>query len=408
MKKRLPVRLYNLVQRGLMGLGRRPGPFRDQEQELLDQAREATGLSDFGSAHFLTGLRVLLEAYDKQARLSPFGRMMVRGELAGILRSRLEVQAGLARQPELARAELRRPIFILGLPRTGTTALHQLLAQDPDNQVLEYWLAAAPRPRPPRSEWAREPRFKEAERALRPTYYLDPSLKAIHMMSADGPEECRHLLQESFLDDTFDSNATIPSYTEWYHAQDMVPAYEHHRDVLRLIESSLPGRRWVLKYPAHMRHLRALLQVYPDARFVWTHRDPARVLPSLCSLVSGWRGLYEDGVDREAIGRWQLDMWSTIMNDAIELRDALPSEQFFDLPFRDVVADPAGAIARMYAHFGCESGAEGEARIRAWRGANPQGKHGLHRYSPEDYGLTREQMAERFAPYVERFGVPAE
>ncbi len=409
MKTRLPVRLFNGVQSALASLGRRPAGFAAREGELLEAARKATGLSDFGDEGFLTGLRVLLEAYDKQARLTPFGRMMVNGELTGILKSRLQVQEGLRLQPELGERAVRQPVFILGLPRTGTTALHHLLGQDPANQILEYWLAAAPQPRPPRESWAVNPRFKEAAQGLRLMYYLDPTLKAVHMMTVDGPEECRHLLQESFTDDTFDSNATIPGYSEWYAQQDMRPTYERHRDILRLIGSTSPEqRRWVLKYPAHMRHLRALLAVYPDACFVWTHRDPGRVLPSLCSLIAGWRGLYEGSVDRHAVGRWQLDLWSQTMLDAMAVRESVDPSQFFDLPFEDIVSDPAGALKRMYDHFGFDWSSEGEAAIRGWHGRNPQGKHGEHHYTAEEYGLSPAEMATRFAPYTTHHNIPQE
>jgi hypothetical protein len=403
------VRAYNGVARLRERLGSVAPGRAFAEEELLEAARKATGLSDFGEGPWREGLRVLLDAYDHEARLSPFGRMMVRQEVIGILKSRLSVEAAWSRDAEaLARQPVRRPLFILGLPRTGTTALHFLLAQDPGNQVLEYWLAASPGPRPPRETWERDPRYREARRGLRFLYYLDPSLKSIHWMTADGPDECRHLLQESFADDTFDSNATIPSYTKWFHAQDPRPAYRRHRDVLRLIGSPTPERRWVLKYPAHLRNLDVLFETYPDACVVQTYRDPSRVLPSLCSLVSGWRGLYEGGVDRRAIGARQVEMWAGIMERGIAARQRLPEDRFFDLPFREVVEDPVAAAGRIQAHFGLDLSAEAERRMRAWHAQNPPGRHGEHRYRAEDFGLREAEVAERFAPYLARFDVPRE
>ncbi len=407
-RQRLLVGLYNGAQRLAERFGRTPPGFADSEEPLLEAARKATGLDDFGDPAFLASLRVLLRAYDEESQLTPFGRMMVRQELTGILKNRLSVQDAWRREPQRLEAPIRRPIFILGLPRTGTTALHHLLACDPANQVLEYWLAAAPGPRPPQSEWSADPRYKEAVRGLKVMYYLDPGLKAIHLMTADGPDECRHLFLQSFLDDTFDSNATIPSYTKWYAQQDMRPAYARHRDVLKLIQSSEPDRRWVLKYPAHMRNLRVLFETYPDACIVQTHRDPGRVLASLCSLVSGWRGIYEDAVDRFALGRWQLAMWSDMMNGALAVRDAADAGQFFDLPFGELVADPVAAVQRMYAHFGFELSAEAERAMAAWHADNPQGKHGGHQYAAADFGLSEGEIAERFAPYLERFQVARE
>jgi len=404
----LPVRLYDAAQRALAALGRRPVSFVDSEAELLAAAQRATGLDDFGDASFREGLRVLLRGYDAEARLAPFGRMLVRGELATILQNRLRAERAWREQPSLRSAPLHRPLFILGLPRSGTTALHFLLAQDPANQVLEYWLAASPGPRPPRERWARDPRFVAARRALRTTYYLDPSLAAIHWMTVDGPDECRHLLLQSFVDHTFDSNASLPSYTKWFEAQDMRPAYQRHRDLLAWIGSPTPERRWVLKYPAHLRNLRALLEVYPDACIVQTHRDPANVLPSICSLVAGWRSLYEGAVDLRAIGRQQLELYAGMIETGLAVRASAPSRTFFDLDFREVLADPIAVIRRVYDHFGFDWTPEAESAMRRHHAEHPQGRHGAHRYAAADYGLDPGEVDERFAAYVARFGVPRE
>lgn len=389
-------------------IGRAEIGFAAAEEALCEAARAAAGSTDLGDASYQPGLRTLLEAYDREAKLTPTGRAMVAQELIGILRNRLAVERAFAERPATRRLEIRRPIFVLGLPRTGTTALHHLLAQDPANQVLEFWLAASPRPRPPQGTWQGEPAFQEAERFLAAMYQADPSLKAIHLMTADGPEECRHLLQQTFTDDTFECNATIPGYSAWYARQDMLAAYDRHREVLKLIGSTTPGRRWVLKYPAHLRHLRALLQTYPDACLVQTHRDPARVLPSLSSLITGWRALYEDAPDGKAIASWQLELWASTLEDAKAVRSAHAPALAFDLHFREIVADPVGAIARLYAHFGLELGEEAARRMRAWHAANPQGKHGEHRYAAVEYDLGQRRIDERFAEYRRHYGVERE
>ncbi len=382
--------------------------FAEAGEALREAAQAASGSSDFGDASHLAGYRTLLAAYDHEAHLTPVGRAMVAQELLGILRNRLAVQQAIAARPGILASEIRRPIFVLGLPRTGTTALHHLLGQDLDNQVLEFWLAASPRPRPPRASWEGEPAFQEAVQFLEAMYAADPGLKAIHLMTADGPEECRHLLQQSFTDDTFECNATIPGYSAWYARQDMHASYARHRDVLKVVGATSPGRRWVLKYPAHMRHLRALLHTYPDACIVQTHRDPARVLPSLASLITGWRGLYEPAPDGRAIAAWQLELWASTLEDALAVRRSENGDRFFDLQFREVVADPVGAVRRMYAHFGLSLGEEAERKMRAWHAGNPQGKHGEHQYSADAFGLTPGRMAERFGGYLRHFGVERE
>lgn len=378
------------------------------EEALLAGAREATGLDDFGPGPWREHLRVLLRAYDEESRLTEAGRAMVQGEIGAALEARLVCEAAWKADPAILRLEIRRPLFILGLPRSGTTALHWLLAQDPANQVLEYWLAASPRPRPPRATWEAEPAFQAAVEVLKWTYETDPGLRAIHLMEADGPEECRHLFVQSFLDHTFDSNATIPSYTRWFAAQDLRPAYARHRDVLKLVGSTSPERRWVLKYPAHMGRLDVLLETYPDACIVQTHRDPARVLPSICSLVTGWRRLYEGDADPKAIGAWQLELYAGMIETAMAVRARSDPRQFYDLSFQELVADPVAAIARMYDHFGFAWSDEAERRMRAWHAANPQHKHGGHHYRAEDFGLGEGAIAERFARYAERFGVQRE
>lgn len=379
--------------------------FAASEEALILAAQEKTGLTEFGVGPWREGLGVLLRAYDEEARFSRAGEARARDDLVHVLAARLKVQEAWRREPGCLGGELRQPIFVLGLPRTGTTALHFLLAQDPAHQVLEYWLAASPRSRPPRETWEREPDFLRAALGLRQIYAQDPGLKAIHLMEADGPEECRHLLMQSFLDDSFDSNASVPSYTKWFHQQDLRSAYERHRDILKLVGSATPERRWVLKYPAHLRNLEAVRAIYPDACFVWTHRDPAQVLPSLCSLVVGYRSLYEDDVDVRAVGAWQLEMWSELVSAGRRARLAADPACFYDLQFADLLADPVAAARGAYEYFGIEFSAEAERRMQAWHAANPQGKHGGHRYSAEDFGLSQAAIDARFAEYRAAFGV---
>ena len=406
--ERLPVRLYNLTQGILHKLAGGPGGFVDAIEALHTRASKAVGFDDFGDSAYRVGLDVLADAYDREARLTPFGRMLVHGQIETILKNRLSVEKAIRERPEIASIPIRRPIFVLGLPRTGTTALHHLLGQDPSTQVLEYWIAASPGPRPPRDSWENDPRFRQAERELKTTYWLDPSLKAIHLMTADGPEECRHLLSQTFTDDTFDCNATIPSYTRWYSSCDMRPTYRQHRRTLQLIGSSTPERRWVLKYPVHMRNLRTVLEIYPDACFVQCHRDPSKVLPSLCSLVAGWRAIYEGSVDRREIARSQTELWAAGLEHAMEVRREVAPSRFLDLHFREVLADPVEAVRRIYAHFDVPLSDEAERRFRAWKQANPRGKHGEHRYAADDFGTTEEAINDRFAAYISHFSVERE
>ncbi len=406
--QRFPVRLFNRAQRFVEKLGKKPTLFVEAGDDLKESARKAVGFDDFGGDPWQDGFQTLLQAYDEESQLNPFGRVMVKSELTTILKNRLRVEKAFSQNPALRQAAIKRPIFVLGLPRTGTTALHNLLAQDPSNQVLEYWINNAPGPRPPRDAWENDPRYKEAVQGLKVMYWLDPGLKAIHLLTPEGPEECRQLLQQSFTDDTFDCNASIPSYSAWYARRDMTPSYERHRELLKIIGANSPERRWCLKYPAHMRHLRALLKTYPDACIVQTHRDPGRVLPSLCSLIAGWRGIYEDHPDRMNIGSVQLETWAGALESALAVRKEFPEAQFYDLHFQEIVSDPAAAATKMYHHFGFDFDREAEERLRTWHRENPQHKHGEHRYRAEDFGLSPQRMADRFSAYIEHFQVPSE
>lgn len=407
--QRLPIRLLNGAVRAFGKLSGPPTKFVDSEDAMLAAAsKAAAGATDLGPDDFRDGLSALLQSYDEDSRLNPFGRWMVTQQITGLLRGRLEAERFRREHPEFYDGKIERPIFILGLPRTGTTALHSLVAQDPANQALEYWLAASPKPRPPREQWNKDPRFKEAAQGLGMTYWLDPGLKAIHLLTADGPEECRLLLQHTFRDDSFECNSTLPSYSDWYASCDMRPAYRRHRELLQLVGADDPIKRWVLKYPAHLRWLRELLEIYPDACIVQTHRDPARVLPSLCSLIAGWRGIYEDNPDRRAIAAWVVELWARTMEDAMAARRELGEHRFFDVSFRETIADPAAAVGRVYEHFDVDYPQETAARLREWHRANPQHKHGEHRYSAADFGLEAGAIRERFSAYIDRFDIQAE
>jgi hypothetical protein len=384
--------------------------FARSEDALHEEASRIVDHDDFGDPAYLEGLRVLLDAYDTEARFNAYGRGAARQTVLDTLVQRLRAEQQWQQMPQVLEHEIERPIVICGLVRTGSTALHYLMGQDPDLQPLQYWLARSPQPRPPRGQWASHPDFRAADAEINAMYEADPSLKAVHFMMPDGPEECRHLMMQQFTDDSFDANATIPSYSEWYQQADMLPTYRRHRDLCKLIGSTDPGRTWLLKYPVHMRFLRDLLDVYPDACIVQTHRDPLAVLPSIISLLAGFRAIHEDDIDRPAIARWQLEMWAAAADEAIEVRRKRDPAQFYDLHFADFMADPVEAVRRIHAHFGRALSDEGEVRLRAWQENNPQHKHGRHEYtsSPEEIGISGQEILDRFADYMDHFGMKAE
>jgi hypothetical protein len=384
--------------------------FRDSEQAFHDAASTRVGCGDFGDEAYLEGLRALLGSLDDDARLTPAGRLVMQGQIVDALAGRLHSERGRAEYPECAEARIERPLVIVGLARTGTSALHHLLAQDPALQGLELWLAGTPKPRPPRSAWPDDADYRACDERMSLMYERSPDMKAIHQMAAGQVDECWYLLSQSFAHSSFQANVRVPSYAEWWAGHDMRAAYERHRRNLQLIGHREPDRRWLLKDSTHLFDLGAFLDVYPDAMVVHTHRDPAPVIVSTCSLCwSAYQPLNEDP-DPGEFGRNTLALWERAVRSAMEVRrrsDARgEGERFFDLRFRDFQRDPLAAIRAIYAHFGLELSYEAESAMRRHREANPPGKHGEHRYDASSWSLSPGEIRERFADYIGHFDIP--
>ena len=381
--------------------------FADSEDALHAEAVQATGLRDFGDPSYREALRLVLQAYDHEARFHDAGRTAARANLVQLLAARLRSQRGLTEHRARLATDIRRPLVVLGLVRTGSTTLHHLIGQDREIQSLEYWLATHPQPRPPRETWNDRPDFRESVAEIDAMYAFDPSLKSIHLMQADLAEECRHLIAQSFVDDSFEVNATVPSYVRWYEGGRHSAAYRRHRELLGLIGSTRPEARWALKYPVHMKHLEALLDVYPDACIVWTHRDPARVLASYVELIVGFRAIYEQDLDRAAIASEQLEVWAAGAERAIAVRARHDPARFLDVMFDELVADPIATVRRVYERFGLELGADAERRMRAWQAGTVEGTR-AGRPPRAELGLDDARVHERFAAYMRHFDLVPE
>lgn len=379
--------------------------FAASEEALHDEARAKAGLDDFGDPSYLEGLRALLASLDENDNLSAMGRAIMRGTIASILETRLRSEQQLKDHPEVSGNEVRRPIVITGLVRTGSTALHYLMGQDPGLQKLEYWLCAQPQPRPPRGEWEEHPDFQASKKELEFLYTATPDLMSVHEMYADWPEECRHILSQSFTDDRFETSAALGSYMDWYHGTPHPETYRRHKQLVQLIGSTDPERRWLFKYPVHLRQLPSLFEVYPDACIVQTHRDPRTVMASYTSFIAKIRRVHEEVVDPEAIAKEQTESWGRAADAGLEARKLRGPEQFYDLHFRDFMADPIGSVKRIYEHFDQELSLEGEKRLQEWQAAHPQAKHGKHDYQKKEFGVGEQEIVDRFAGYMEHFGL---
>lgn len=307
-------------------------------------------------------------------------------------------EAGWRAHPQHADVPITRPIFVTGLPRTGTTALHRLLSADPANQGLEQWLAECPQPRPPRDTWETNPVYRGIADGLAQHRDANPEFMGLHYVAADEVEECWQLLRQSLMSVSYESLAHIPTYSRWLANRDWSGAYRRHRRNLQLIGLNDPGRRWVLKNPSHLFALDALLETYPDALIVQTHRAPETIVASVCSLAdhatNGWSTTFTGDV----IGTDQLELWSRGLREFTEARARHDPAQFVDVDFADLRSDPLGTVERIYAAAGTEmSGAAREA-VRSLDAESRTGdRRPRHTYRLADYGLTEERVREAFA-----------
>lgn len=349
---------------------------------LHDDVSRLTGLTDFGDQSYVEGLEVLAEAY-AGAGLTRIGASMKRSFLRGALMARLFSEAAWKANPEHATVQIEQPVFVTGLPRTGTTALHRMLVADPAHQGVELWLADVPQPRPPRQTWSSHPVFQ----ALAHGYQESLKLEKVHHVAADQVEECWYLLRQSMMSVSFECLAFVPDYAKWLRGQDWTAAYARHRRNLQLIGLNDRDKRWVLKNPSHLFALDALMAVYPDALVIQTHRAPHEAIASVCSLnaqaTEGWSTVFAG----EVIGREQLELWARGLELFTRARAKYDPARFVDVEYEELVADPGGVLAEVYARLGRPV----ERAVPMRRGAVE------HFYALEDFGLSRRQVEERFA-----------
>ncbi len=377
-------------------------------QSLLAAARAETGLDDFGDPAFMDGLTVLATALSETSHLNETGKGAWHEMLRGYLLERLRVEDWFRRHPEIEDEEIRRPIVVTGLPRTGTTALTKLLAQDPAARSLRSWESARPTPPPETAHQHDDPRIALADATLAGMKAAAPDLAKMHDDTGASPTESQDLLGMFFRTLHFDGMADLPDYLSWWLNCDMEPAYHYHARVLRLLQWRCPPHRWNLKNPPDIFFLDALTRVHPDARIVWTHRDPARVLASVCSLVATVRSIFSDDVRRASLGEAQLANWSEGIRRALAFRRREGPGRFVDVQMSDLVERPLETVATVYDELGLEFSKAIEKRIRTWSDENPQGKHGSHHPTLEEFGLDPDRIHAVFADYLDSFSIPIE
>lgn len=374
------------------------------ESVVLDAARKATGLDDFGGDDFRPGLAVLLDTYRASAGLTPKGHKLVVQRVVQLLATRLRVAEALLRHPEIRDRPLPRPVYLTGLPRTGTSALFNLLGSDPAARPLLLWEGIFPDPMEDLEPGATDPRYEAVKVGYERMRERDPEFTKIHFASADTPEECVLLLAHAFCDAQMGIEVLMEPYASWFRSQDLRPAYAYYRTLLQMLDWQRPGSRWLLKSPAHLWALDVLVESFPDVCIVMTHRDPLECVPSYCSMMEtllASRGC----APIPDLGERVLDYLAVGLERGLKQRDGLGREHFFDVDYRSFVADPLATAEAIYTHFKLERTPQVARSLRAHATAHPQGQHGEHHYDLERYGLDRRRIESRLADYIERFGL---
>lgn len=367
---------------------------------LMAAATKRTGLSEFGDPSFREGLDRLCSSLEDEASLTPLGRVAARQRLVSLLETRLRLVGSPAPDEVIA-----KPVFVLGLPRTGTTVLYGMLAANPAMRSPASWEVSRPFPAPTGDDPVRAAAMDKDLAGFR---RLAPGIDAIHPMGAYLPQECLALQAPQFQSYEFPTTFPVPSYWGWLREQDMVPAYAFEKAFLQHLQSGgHRGEHWILKTPCHLMWLDALLEVFPDALLVHTHRNPTTVLASVSSLMTTIRSAVSSSIDPVAVGREQLDAWTWGMDRVMAVRDTLPAGRVVDVMYEDTVARPVETVQRVYEHLGLDYTPWVAAGVEAYLAENPRDKHGTHTYTLEEFGLDRDEVDAAFASYRERFGVSA-
>ena len=380
---------------------------------LLNRAAGETGLSDFGDDNFLEPLRTLLASCSAEASLGLIGEAATRWDVTRFLVNLLRMRDAERRDAGIAQEDIRQPIFITGLPRSGTTFLHRMMMADPRNRAPLVWQTIHPYPDLGLRPGARDTRIGRVARGLRLFEYLAPEFRALHPLDATSPQECSEINAHVFRSMRFDSNYHVPSYRAWLDAdiERHMPAYRFHKRFLQHLQHQTPaaGSQWVLKCPEHLFALRAIKAVYPDARLVFVHRDPVKVLLSVAKLTEVLRRPFSRHVDPKTIGRDETARWLDGAQRMMDVGDdAGLVRSVCHVHHIDLVTDPVSTVDQVYRHFGMELDETTVAAMGRYVVERPKGGYGPRDYHFEDHGLNAAEERTKFLPYMLRFGIAPE
>lgn len=371
--------------------------------DLMAQARTMTGLDSFGHAKFIAGLEMLIESMNGEAALTPAGTEAQRQRIVGLLVNRLRIERALEEHADIQDERIESPLVIVGLPRTGSTLTHRLLASDADHTAMRWWEGRYPAMLPGERRGHPTKRRALGRAEVEAVVAASPEAMNIHPWDFEGADEEILLIEHSFHSSVPESFMYLPSYSSWIEAQDHVPVY---RDLLVMLQylqwqdGARKGKRWVLKSPHHLGYLDALLEVFPDAKIIQTHRDPLQTVPSFCSMCASLSAPLTLKPDMQAIGTH----WAMKLARNLERSTAVAArypDRCIDLYFRDMVKDPIFEMERLYAFIGKAFGDRARADMQSHREADDH-QANAHSYSLSDYGLHEAQIGGLFGAYIER------
>lgn len=378
-------------------------PFSLNADKIIAKAVKKASFKGDLPKQLVQGLRLLIDSINNESKANSFGELALKSMLERMFYNRLKVEQVLAKNPSIEQQPITRPVFIIGMPRTGTSILHAMMHEDTANRSPLSWECLLPYPVPQPDTFHDNPQLKTIAKEFDQLFKLVPDFKKKHHMEVDSPQEC---LGINVLDmNSFQTSAQvyIPTYMDWFFNQsDQTETMRFHKRFLQYLQSGgVKGERWLLKSPVHLMRLKEIFEVYPDACIIMTHRSPAKVVPSASSLIASVRSLYSDKEDLERTGKEQAATWSNYFNRFLEARKDLDKEaQILDLRFEDFVSDQAGTIQKIYAHFGWDLKDAALDKMKEFLVQNPKDKHGAHEYSLEDFGLTEQGINKQFSNYI--------
>lgn len=386
-------------------------PSLEIDDLLATASARSGGRTDFGEPQFMRGLERLVDSLEADAFLTPIGRMIARERILNSAKNRLDYIGDRKLHPEIAKERIVAPIVVVGMPRTGSTILHDILAQDPDSRAPLTWEVMFPSPPPTPATFETDPRIALCDATFPGVDAQIPAFKAMHPMGAQLSQECVTIMADSMVSALFHNQFRVNSYQDWVDQEaDFAPVYEFHEQQLQHLQWRVKRDRWVLKTGAHMWGLEHLLARYPDARVVFTHRDPVKTMTSYASLTALVRSLGSQTIDPKEIARDWTARIQRVLEHATEVRrrPVAAKAQFYDMYFQDFVADQFATVEKIYRAFGLPLSPEAAKRMKTFIADNPKDKHGIHRYSPEEFGVDPHAVRESFRPYMERFGLEPE